>query len=312
MVARTGRIVTRIPSGTTGGSFAGLSAALYVARARRRVCVIDQSAPRNRFTNTSHGFLTRDGDDPRAMHFEARTQLQQYPTVRFIDAKATTVTGKNGDFLVTLDTGVALTSLKLVLAFGVDDILPDLPGVRERWGKSVLACPYCHGYEFADRQLGVLYAGPMSTLHAMLITDWGPVTLYLNGHDMPDETTVARLSDRDVRIESAPVVALRGEGTSLSSIVLYHGRQIPIDALYIAPPSRLNSTIAEQLGCVIEDGRYGPVIATDSAKMTTIEGVYAAGDIARANNALIAAADGASAGIALHASLVFGTIPEMR
>ncbi|MFT7722978.1 MAG: NAD(P)/FAD-dependent oxidoreductase [Roseateles sp.] len=289
-----------------GGGFAGLSAALYLARARRQVCVIDAGSPRNRFTDASHGFLGQDGRNPRDLIADARRQVEAYPTVRFIQGSADIARGSKDDFTVTLDTGGVLSSRRLVLAFGLTDLLPDLPGLAERWGKTVLACPYCHGYEFADRKLGVLHMGPMSAMQAALIADWGPVTLYLNGDNRPDDDMSALLSSRDVRIEPSQVVGLDGTGTDLSAVLLADGRRISIDALYVAPPSRLNTTIAEQLGCAIETGRYGPIITVNESKMTTVEGVYAAGDIARANNALIPAADGAAAGIALHAGLVFG------
>ncbi len=291
-----------------GGSFAGLTAALYVARARRTVCVIDDGAPRNRFTGSSHGFLTQDGSDPIVMLAQARRQLAAYPTVRFVDGLATAASGNADAFVVTLHDGEILASRRLVLAFGVTDVLPDLSGLAERWGKTVLACPYCHGYEFAGRELGVLQTHPMSAMQAALIADWGPVTLYLDGQGYPDDAVMGRLSERRVRIEPAAVRALEGKGTELSFVVLADGRRLPIDALYVAPPSRLRSEIAEQLGCSVEEGRFGPFLTTDTARMTTVAGVYAAGDMARANNALIAAAAGAEAGISLHASLVFGAI----
>lgn len=291
-----------------GGSFAGLSAALYLARARKNVCIVDDAQPRNRFSSASHGFMTQDGSDPINMLAQAREQLQQYPSVHFINGRAAGTAGQDGDFTVTLEDGSVLTSRKLVLAYGVKDLLPAIPGVAERWGKTVLACPYCHGYEFSDRQLGVLYAGPMSIVHAMLIADWGPMTLYLNGEAMPDESTLNRLSGFGVIVETTPVISLYGQGTNLSSIALADGRNLPIDALYIAPGIRMNSSIADQLGCKVEDGRYGLFITTDESQMTSVAGVYAAGDIARANNLLKAAADGAAAGIAAHAAIVFGDV----
>ena len=289
-----------------GGSFAGLSAALFLARARKDVCIVDDAQPRNRFSPASHGFMTQDGSNPINMLAQAREQLQQYPSAHFIDGRAVDAAGQDGDFTVTLEDGSVLTSRKLVLAYGVKDMLPAILGVAERWGKTVLACPYCHGYEFSDRQLGVLYAGPMSLVHAMLIADWGPMTLYLNGEATPDESTLNRLSGFGVIVETAPVIRLYGQGTNLSSIALADGRNLPIDALYIAPGIRMNSSIADQLGCKVEDGRYGLFITTDESQMTSVAGVYAAGDIARANNLLKAAADGAAAGIAAHAAMVFG------
>jgi thioredoxin reductase len=130
--------------------------------------------------------------------------------------------------------------------------------------------------------------------------------LYLNGGNPPDVEVQARLARSGVTIEAAQIVSLEGKGTALSSVLLGSGRKVPIDALYLAPPTRLNSRIAEQLGCALDDGPFGPVIRTDAAKLTTVSGVYAAGDAARVpHNASWAAADGVTAGISLHQALVF-------
>jgi thioredoxin reductase len=289
-----------------GGSFAGLSAAIQIARARRPVCVIDAGRPRNRFAAASHGFFGQDGNDPRVMIASARSQVERYPTVRMITGEASAARAVNGGFEVTLTGDKTLMAAKLLLAFGVSDVLPELPGLAERWGKSVLHCPYCHGFEYAGERLGVLYSTPMSVHQALLIADWGPTTLYLNGSETPDEATQAKLAQRGVMIEPARINALRGENGGLSSLLLGDGRDAPIDALYVAPRTRLNSSIAEQLGCALDDSPLGPVIRTDEKKQTTVPGVYAAGDIARApHNASWAAADGVTAGVFLHQSLVF-------
>ena len=289
-----------------GGSFAGLSAAIHIARAGRSVCVIDTGSPRNRFAEASHGVFGQDGDEPRTMIAKARTQLELYPTVRTIAGDAIGASAIPGGFEVRLGSGDALTAAKLVLAFGVSDVLPGVPGLAERWGKSVLHCPYCHGFEYAGRRLGVLQTMPMSAHQAILIADWGPTTLYLNGENAPDAETLAKLKRRGVTLEPASVLELRGESSGLSSILLSNGQEVDIDALYLAPRTRLNSPIAEQLGCLLDDGPLGPVIRTDAAKLTTVPGVYAAGDVARVpHNATWAAADGVTAGVSLHQALVF-------
>ena len=289
-----------------GGSFAGLSAAIHIARARRSVCVVDAGAPRNRFADASHGFFGQDGNEPLNMIAAARAQLQRYPTVRTVAGEAIGASPIAGGFKVSLACGETLTAAKLVLAFGISDLLPELPGLAERWGKSVLHCPYCHGFEYGGQRLGVIQTMPMSAHQALLIADWGPTALYLNGGDLPDAQMQGKLARRGVAIEAAPIVALRGDGTALSSMLLTGGREAPIDALYLAPRSRLNSSIAEQLGCAMDDGPFGPVIRTDAAKLTTVPGVYAAGDAARApHNASWAAADGVTAGVSLHQALVF-------
>ncbi len=292
-----------------GGSFAGLSAAIHIARARRSVCVIDAGSPRNRFANTSHGFFGQDGSAPLTMIASARAQLQAYPTVRTLAGEASKARAIDGGFEVMLAGGKTLTAAKLVLAFGISDELPNVPGMAERWGKSVLHCPYCHGFEYGGGRMGVLQMMPMSAHQALLIADWGPTTLYLNGGDMPGADMQAKLTCRGVAIEPSPIAALQGDGVDLSSLLLDDGRQSSIDALYLAPPTRLNSPIAEQLGCALDDGPFGPIIRTDAAKLTSVPGVYAAGDAARApHNASWAAADGVTAGISLHQSLVVGAL----
>ena len=290
-----------------GGSFAGLSAAMYIARGRRSVCVIDTGAPRNRFAQQSHGFFAQDGSEPGLMLVTARRQVAAYPTVSFIEGKAIKVEKALHGFSVTLAAGEVLESARIVLAFGISDELPSIPGLAERWGKSVLHCPYCHGFEFRGRPLGVLNVSPRSAHQAALIAEWGPTTLYLHEGPEPDQESLAMLRRRGVVVEPVPVRALRGEGFELSAVELTDGRMSPANALYLGPRTRLNSDIAHQLGCELEEGTFGAVIRTDAQKMTTVPGVYAAGDITRSmHNVTWASADGVTAGTAVHQSLVFG------
>ncbi|SDO63232.1 Thioredoxin reductase [Methylobacterium phyllostachyos] len=291
-----------------GGSFAGLAAATYIARGRRSVCVVDAGKPRNRFATASHGFLGQDGSDPQTMLSQARGQLAAYPQATIIEGEAVDVRAGR-DFTVTLASGETLDAARLILAYGITDLLPEIPGLAERWGKSVLHCPYCHGYEFADGKLGVLAGSPLSAHQALLIAEWGPTTLYLNGGDMPDVGTCARLAGRGIGIEPAPVAALVGEGDALSGLRLGDGRTSAVEALYLAPHSRMNSPLAERLGCVLDEGPFGPVIRTDASKQTTVAGVYAAGDIARAPHSVSwAVADGVTAGVSVHQSLAFASL----
>ena len=168
----------------------------------------------------------------------------------------------------------------------------------------MLHCPYCHGYEFSGQRLGVLHVSPMSLHQAMLIAEWGPTTLYLNGNCEPDQVTLAGLR-RGIIIEPASVRALHGDGARLSAIELADGSMSAVDALYLGPRTRLNSEIAQQLGCEMDEGPFGSFIRTDATKMTTIPSVYAAGDITRAaHNLTWANADGVTAAMAVHRSLV--------
>lgn len=291
-----------------GGSFAGLSAAIYLARARRSVCIIDAGKPRNRFAKESHGFFSQDGSSPQSMIRTARGQVGAYPGVTFIDALAVDAWKEGGRISVALDNGDVHTGAKLLLAFGVSDALPEIPGLQERWGASVLHCPYCHGYEFSDRQLGVLQLSPVSPHQALLISEWGPTTFFLNGGAAPEEAVLHQLKQRGVGIESRRVRALAGAGTDLSHIQFADGATQPLDALFIGPPQYMNSPIAEKLGCEMNESPFGPFIHVDDMKMTTVPDVFAAGDITKGGGHTVtfASADGVMAGLAIHRSLAFG------
>jgi thioredoxin reductase len=289
-----------------GGSFAGLSAATYIARARRKVLVIDAGSPRNRFSPAAHGFLGQDGVAPADILATARAQLSAYPTVEFLAGKALSAQKTADGFSVETDTGRAVESAKLVITSGRSDILPDIPGLKDRWGHSVLHCPYCHGYEIGAGQIGVLASQPMSVHQAELASDWGPVTFFTNGLDILTDDNRSLLAARNIAIETTPVAALEGTGTALSGLRLKDGRIRDIRALFIGAETRFNSEVAEQLGCAIEDSPMGRIITTDDRRQTTIPGVYAAGDVARPQHTVsLAVADGMMAGVSLHQSLVF-------
>lgn len=287
-----------------GGSFAGLAAALYLARASKRVCVLDTSAPRNRFARASHGFFAQDGSTPQHLLATMREQVSAYPTVQFLGEAAVSAAREGEDIQVDLLGGSRVGGGRLLLAFGISDILPDIPGLPARWGESVLHCPYCHGYEVSGRRLGVLNLSPASLQQALLVSDWGPTTFFANGATL-DGPSLDQLARWDVNIEPLPVAALEGEGAKLSAIRLADGRRSPTDALFISPPNRLNSNLAAQLGCDVAATALGHAIVVDEAKLTTVAGVYAAGDITRAmHNITFACADGVAAAMAIHRSLI--------
>jgi thioredoxin reductase len=288
-----------------GGSFAGLSAALQLARARRRVLVIDAGLPRNRFADAAHGFLGHDGKAPTAILREAMCQLMAYPTVDAVRGEALTAAAEGDGFTVTVSDGRSVRARRLVLATGVADTLPDVPGLKERWGATVLHCPYCHGYEVRDRPLGVLANHPLAAHQAAMIPDWGPTTLFTQGRFEPDAEQLAHLALRGVTLEREPVVELLGEAPGLDAVRLADGRVITVNALFVAPSTRMASPLAQQLGCAFDDGVFGPVIRIDDWKATTVPGVFAAGDAARAmHNATLASADGVLAGVGAHQSLM--------
>jgi thioredoxin reductase len=297
-----------------GGSFAGLAAAMQLARARQRVLVVDAGLPRNRFAHASHGFLGQDGRPPAEIIQGFRAQVLAYPTATFLQDEALNARREDEDgFALDLASGATVQARRLVLATGIVDELPDLPGLRERWGVSVLHCPYCHGYEVADGRLGILARSEMAVHQGQLIPDWSAdVTLFTNGTFVPEAEQRALLESRGVRIEERPVAALLGDAPRLSGVRLADGDSVALDALFTMSHTRMASPLAEQLGCAFDDGPFGPVIRTDGRKETTVPGVFAAGDAARApHNATWAAADGVTAGVYAHQSLAFAPRPAL-
>jgi thioredoxin reductase len=294
-----------------GGGFAGLAAAMQLGRARRSVLVVDTDEPRNRYSPAVHGFPGQDGRAPFEVRRDLRAELEPYRTVEFLAARAVDARACDGDaFELSLESPTDTTrerARRLILATGVADELPRIPGLAERWGRTVLHCPYCHGFEVGDRRLGVLATSELSLHHALLLGDWSDdVTLFTNDAFAPDAAQRAALAARGTRVETRKVIELvGGEPPSLEGVRLADGEVVPLDAIFVASRTRLTSRIAERLGCELEDGPQGEIVRTDATKETTVKGVFAAGDAARSpHNALFAAADGAMAGVAAHRSLV--------
>jgi len=265
------------------------------------VLVIDGGQRRNRFAEHSHGFLSRDGADAGEIAAEARRQLLAYPTVEWRDAQVLSTTGSVDAFVVADSTGARSEARRLLLALGVADQLPSIPGLAERWGRSVFHCPYCHGYEI-DGPIGVLNVLDNSIHQALMLPDWGTTTFLLNGRQPPAED-LDKLAARGVALEPAPVQAI----VNGADVVLTDGRQLQFGGLFSASRIRPSSDLAVRLGCKMEDGPAGNFIATDMLKQTTVPGVFACGDVARpSGNVALAVGDGAMAGAALHRSLMFG------
>ncbi|WP_191487723.1 NAD(P)/FAD-dependent oxidoreductase [Pseudomonas sp. FEN] len=291
--------------GVVGASFAGLSAAMQLARARQRVLLIDSGRPRNRFAATAHGFLGQDGQSPQAIRDEALRQLLRYPTVEFVQGEAVSARQVEAGFAVVLADGQETPVDRLILATGLRDELPAIPGLQERWGSTVLHCPYCHGYEVRDRALGVLATMPLSAHQAGLIPDWGPTVYFTQGLYEPEAEQLAYLQARGVRIERTPVVELLGQAPALEAVRLSDGRLIEVQALFAGPKTHMASPLAEQLGCLFDEGPSGPYLRVDGRKETTVPGVFAAGDAASPmHNATLASAAGVMAGFGVHQSLL--------
>ena len=288
-----------------GGSYAGLSAALQLARARRQVLVIDAGSPRNRVARAAHGFLGQDGKSPRHILREAEAQLLAYPAATLAQGEAATARKTDEGFVVTMSDGQERRATRLILATGVHDELPPIQGMQERWGSTVVLCPYCHGYEFGGQELGVLANHPMSARQAVLIPDWGPTTYFTQGAFEPDDEQLAKFAARGVRVERSPVTELLGAAPGLEAVRLGDGRVVPLSAVFIGARTHVASPLAAQLGCAVDDGSTGQHIRVDGCSQTTIGGVYAAGDAASPLHALaLAAASGGMAGVWAHHSII--------
>lgn len=286
-----------------GGSYAGLSAALQLARARRRVLVIDAGQRRNRFARASHGFLGQDGRAPGEIAAEGKDQLLAYPNVRWMAGTVSRTEALGEGFGVALDNGSTEQARVLVIATGVTDELPAIEGLAARWGRGVFHCPYCHGYELDNGRIGVLAVGELSMHHALMLPDWGSTTFFLNDAFAPDEAQRAALAARGVAVEAGAVARLRDTAT----VELRDGRRFVMDGLFTASRTHLASPLAAQLGCALEEGPTGAFIRTDAMQATSVPGVFACGDAARAaGNVAISVGAGAMAGASAHRALMFG------
>ncbi len=286
-----------------GAGPAGLSAALILGRCCRRTLLCDGGEGRNSASRAIHGFLTRDGIPPAELRRIARQQLEPYRSVEVREAQVTDAVRTAEGFQVLLASGERLHTGKLLLATGVTDELPPLPGLAPRWGQSVFPCPYCDAYELRGRRLGVLGRGPAAVAQCRALTTWSQhLVLFLDGRaDLPASDRRA-LGDHGVQIVSAPLRALEGPGTSLESVRLESGEVVACEALFLSEGQHQRSPLVAQLGCRIVDGC---AVRTNEHESTDIPGLYVAGDASEnLQLAIVAAAEGAEAGFAINRSLV--------
>lgn len=287
-----------------GGSYAGLAAGMPLARARRKILVVDGGQRRNRFAHHSYGFLTQDGAKGAAIAAQGRAQLLAYDTVGWLDGKVSAAERTENGFLVQIDGMAPQLARRLVLATGIVDLLPDLPGLAERWGSQVFHCPYCHGYELNQGQIGVLATSPLSMHQALLLPDWGPTTLFLNDAFEPDDEQLGKLKARGVKLERSRIERIEGK----LELVMQDGRVLKLDGLFTTTRLEVASPVAAMLGCEFDDGPFGRTVKTDLMKASTVPGVYACGDAARPGGSVsFAVGDGMMAGAAAHQSLIFGS-----
>lgn len=295
-----------------GGSFAGLSAATQLGRARRSVLVIDDGKPRNRVAPQSNGFLGHDGKAPEEILSTAKQQLAKYPTVRFLSARALEARAKsNGDkedrigFAVETDAGWH-TARRIILAYGMRDRLPEIDGLAELWGTGVFHCPYCHGYEVRHQPLAVLGDGPVALHQAILLPDWSEdVILFTNGPSTLDADARRRLKKRSVPVEEGKIARLVAHGEELAAVEMVDGRRIARNAMLTGTKVFPVADLHVKLGCATNEEALGVYVTTDERKNTSVPGVCAVGDLTRiAGTVPMAVADGMLAGKMSHFSLV--------
>jgi thioredoxin reductase len=282
-----------------GGGAAGLSAALVLGRARRRVAVVDAGSPRNAPAEHMQGFLSRDGMPPADLLAHGRAEVSAYGVELIADRVEMIETG----FLVRLGGGGTLHARRILLATGVRDVLPDIPGVHERWGRDLLHCPYCHGWEVRDQPIGVLGTRPDAVQHALLVRQWSDDVVFFAHTLTLDADDLARLDARDVHVVSGAIERLVVDGDRLTAVELVGGQLVPRVAVFIRPVNVPHPDgLAAGIGCDLDDAGF-PVV--DGTGRTTAAGVWAAGNAVDPRFQVITAAGtGSAAAIAINADLV--------
>jgi thioredoxin reductase len=282
-----------------GGGAAGLSAALVLGRARRRVAVVDAGAPRNAPAAHMQGFLSRDGMPPAELLQTARKEVRGYG-VELVDDEVAEI---STDFTLRLATGRFLTARRLLFATGAVDELPDIPGARERWGRDFLHCPYCHGWEVRDQPIGVLGTDQRSVDHAQLLRQWSDdIIFFAHSHQVTADERAA-LDARGIAVIEGLVTRFSVVDDRLHAVQLSDGRVIPRAAVFMRPTLHGDRDgLMALLGCEIDDGGFARV---DANGKTSVPGVWAVGNAANPRAQVITAAgEGSAAAIAMNADLV--------
>ncbi|KQQ90140.1 MULTISPECIES: NAD(P)/FAD-dependent oxidoreductase [Micrococcaceae] len=280
-----------------GGGAAGLSAALMLGRTRRRVAVVDGGEPRNAPAHGVHGFLSRDGISPAELLATGRDQAQHYGADIINGTVVAAAGGVEQGFEVTLDDGRRLHGRRLLITTGLVDELPDIPGLRERWGRDVLHCPFCHGWEVRDQAIGVLGTGPWSVHQALLFRQWSSnITLFLNDVVEPSGDEPEQLAARGVKVVPGPVETVRVHGDALKAVVLAGGPEVAVDAVVVGSRvhARLDPFSGLGLAAVPHPMGIGDYLETDAEGGTSVPGVWAAGNVTDMRAQVLASAAAAS------------------
>jgi thioredoxin reductase len=287
-----------------GAGPAGLNAALILGRCRRTVLICDNGRPRNAASRALHGYLTRDGIDPREFRTIGRDELKGYETVDLRDVAATDAQCEpNGQFQVTLANGAVVRSRKLLVATGVCDNVPDIPGIQEMYGRSVFHCPYCDGWEIRDQPIAIYGKGARGVGLSLELTVWSrDLVLCTDGPTEIEDDDRARLARNGIAIRDDRVVALDGRDGFLERVVFSAGEPLPRRALFFTAGQFQRSELAIRLGCEFNDKG---TVRTGKYESTHLPGLYVAGDASRAVQwVIVAAAEGAEAAFAINTDLI--------
>ncbi|RJS25979.1 pyridine nucleotide-disulfide oxidoreductase [Corallococcus sp. H22C18031201] len=285
-----------------GAGPAGLSAALVLGRSRKRVLLCDAGPPRNAKAAHMQGFVTRDGTPPPEFRRIGREQLQPYPNVEVRDTRVSSVDVLRPGFHVRLEDGAHVDARRVLLAVGVIDEVPELPGFRDLWGTSIVQCPYCHGWEVRDRPLGVLASEPAHLDLALFLTGWSRDLVVFAGAPLALAAEQReRLVRAGLKVEERPMRALHGTSGRLESVELADGARVAREVLFARPTQRLPEFV-RRLG--LELNEQGFVKVTEPFKETSVPGLHAAGDVTTMlQSAIVAASAGASAAYAMNHGL---------
>lgn len=286
-----------------GGSYAGLSAAMALGRAGRKVVVVDSGKPCNAQTPHSHNFLTQDGETPAAIAAKGLAEVLTYPTVTHLHDIVTAAVKINDHFELETAAGRSLKAKKLLFATGVKDQMPTLKGFAECWGISVIHCPYCHGYEFAGQKTALLANGEIAFHFSQVLSQWTKdLVLYTNGPAELTEEQRLQLQGHGIPVIEIPVKELLQENGQLKSLLLQDGQEHFFKALYGKVGFEQHSSLPEKLGCEINEQGY---LVIDDKKQTRISGVYAAGDCTTmARSVSMAVASGTLSGVSINSALI--------
>ncbi|WP_433289909.1 NAD(P)/FAD-dependent oxidoreductase [Pseudonocardia sp. CA-142604] len=295
-----------------GGGAAGLNGALTLARARRSVLVVDEGRPRNALADGVHNYLGRDGTPPADLTAAGRAEVAGYGGTVIPGRVIAAHRPSDGEgFELTLDNGTQVTSRRLLVTTGLVDELPDVPGLAQRWGRDVLHCPYCHGWEVRDQAIGVLATGPAGPHQAELLRQWSPdVTLFLHTAPDLDREQWTRLAARGIAVVDGEVTAVEVADDRITGLRLHTGRVVPRQAVVVAPRFVARAELLTTLGLQTVEQKFGDhvlgtVVPADRTGATAVDGVWVAGNVADLQAGVInAAAAGYSAAVAINADLV--------